>query len=738
MSSNDISLSAAIRTSLISLQTTQTQVDSTQNALSTGLAVNNAVDNPVAYFQSQALTNRASDFSEKKSNIDQGISSLSTALEGINGIESLVQQLKGLTLNAESATASQTSGLVAQYNSLRGQVNTLAQDASYQGLNLIAGTGQTLNISFSTLTASNLTVKSVDVTNGPKGLALSTVVTANGGFAVDFYSNTGIALADLSAQTFLYASTASSLSAGIYTFNYGSATLSIAVASAGSITGSFTSTSQFVDGQTITLQFLGTGSVNSTIQNGNSIAVEYGSGESIIAVSSLLVVDFNALTSNYLASGTYTFSYAGQTVSFTVGSAGATLDTFTTTQTFSNGGPVTLTVAPTSSTGISASGLAQVSNFVGAIQNNNKFAVSNPATNAMINSGGTFVIDFQGLTGVGLNSGFYTFSYGGQELDFNVTSAGSLTGTFSTTAVFFNGAGVTLTLGAVGSAGANLFSANTVLQSTALNLGATASYLGGSLQNSGDFVVEYGANSAAIIATGNTIVVDFNGLTGSTLNSGTFTFNYGGLVLSFVVASAGGGLAGSGAFSNTATFANGLPVTFTLGSGGAANAYNVLGSSGTNITLNLSAQTIGVALNNLSGYTLFTPGQSVYSNTAGNLGVTVASGGTISVGQVTGQFVIASDLTNGINTLLTSLETSLGELQSQAQTVGSNVALLNTRLDFTNNYINLLSAGSGKLTLADLNQEGADLLSLQTRQQLGIQALSFAGQSEKAVLQLFR
>src|ERR1700760_734796 len=114
MSSNDISLSAAIRTSLISLQGTQRNIDTTQNALSTGNKVNNAIDNPVAFFQAQALTNRASDFSEKKDGIDQGISSLSTALEGVNGIESLVQQLKGLALNSESASSSQISGLVSQ------------------------------------------------------------------------------------------------------------------------------------------------------------------------------------------------------------------------------------------------------------------------------------------------------------------------------------------------------------------------------------------------------------------------------------------------------------------------------------------------------------------------------------------------------------------------------------------------------------------------------------------------
>ena len=90
------------------------------------------------------------------------------------------------------------------------------------------------------------------------------------------------------------------------------------------------------------------------------------------------------------------------------------------------------------------------------------------------------------------------------------------------------------------------------------------------------------------------------------------------------------------------------------------------------------------------------------------------------------------------NVLLTQLQSNLFQLRTQSQAIGSNVALLNTRLDFTNNYVNLLTQGGGKLTLADLNEEGANLLSLQTSQQLGIQALSFAGQNERAVLSLFR
>ncbi len=84
------------------------------------------------------------------------------------------------------------------------------------------------------------------------------------------------------------------------------------------------------------------------------------------------------------------------------------------------------------------------------------------------------------------------------------------------------------------------------------------------------------------------------------------------------------------------------------------------------------------------------------------------------------------------------IDTSLNTLRSSAKSIGSNVALLQTRLDFTKQYTNTLEEGSGKLTLADLNEEGANLVALQTRQSLGIQALQFSGQSEQSVLQLLR
>ena len=62
---------------------------------------------------------------------------------------------------------------------------------------------------------------------------------------------------------------------------------------------------------------------------------------------------------------------------------------------------------------------------------------------------------------------------------------------------------------------------------------------------------------------------------------------------------------------------------------------------------------------------------------------------------------------------------------------------MQNRQTFTNAMVNTLQTGSDGLTLADGNLEGANMLALQTRQQLSIQALSLASQANQAVLRLF-
>lgn len=76
-------------------------------------------------------------------------------------------------------------------------------------------------------------------------------------------------------------------------------------------------------------------------------------------------------------------------------------------------------------------------------------------------------------------------------------------------------------------------------------------------------------------------------------------------------------------------------------------------------------------------------------------------------------------------------------LRAQASEFGQNLSTVQIREDFTENMINNLQTGADKLTLADMNEETANMLALQTRQQLGVNSLSMASQAAQSVLQLF-
>jgi flagellin-like hook-associated protein FlgL len=92
---------------------------------------------------------------------------------------------------------------------------------------------------------------------------------------------------------------------------------------------------------------------------------------------------------------------------------------------------------------------------------------------------------------------------------------------------------------------------------------------------------------------------------------------------------------------------------------------------------------------------------------------------------------------SNINNTVTTLNTALSTLQAQTETFGTNASTIQVRQDFTKNLINTLQSGSDQLVLADQNQESANLLTLQTRQQLSISALSISNQAQQAVLKLF-
>jgi flagellin-like hook-associated protein FlgL len=92
---------------------------------------------------------------------------------------------------------------------------------------------------------------------------------------------------------------------------------------------------------------------------------------------------------------------------------------------------------------------------------------------------------------------------------------------------------------------------------------------------------------------------------------------------------------------------------------------------------------------------------------------------------------------SALDTRSDALSNALTSLRSQSSAFGSNLSIVQNRQDFTKNMINTLQTGSDNLVLADTNEEAANLLALQTRQQLSTTALSLANQSAQAVLRLF-
>lgn len=90
-----------------------------------------------------------------------------------------------------------------------------------------------------------------------------------------------------------------------------------------------------------------------------------------------------------------------------------------------------------------------------------------------------------------------------------------------------------------------------------------------------------------------------------------------------------------------------------------------------------------------------------------------------------------------INESVAQVRDALLTLRNFGNSLSNNLTIIQNRQDFTSQTINTLKAGADDLTLADQNEEGANLLALQTRQQLGVTALSLAAQSQQSVLRLF-
>lgn len=126
-----------MRANLFSLQQTSRDFDVTQTRLATGLKVNTALDDPINFFTAQEHRFRATDLAARKDGMSEAIQTIKAANVGVEGINNLIAQAKSLAQSAMSATVSDALIFASQYQTVMTQINQMAADSDYKGVNLL-------------------------------------------------------------------------------------------------------------------------------------------------------------------------------------------------------------------------------------------------------------------------------------------------------------------------------------------------------------------------------------------------------------------------------------------------------------------------------------------------------------------------------------------------------------------------------------------------------------------------
>jgi len=176
-------------------------------------------------------------------------------------------------------------------------------------------------------------------------------------------------------------------------------------------------------------------------------------------------------------------------------------------------------------------------------------------------------------------------------------------------------------------------------------------------------------------------------------------------------------------------------------------AQSALSTSDTNVQSKLSVQydTIRTQIDNMSsdsGYRGLNLLSSVNTLTVNfNEGATSSLNVVGFLGNSTGLSLSAAggnwQTTSSITADSAKMDTAISTLRTNTQTLAANLNIITTRQSFTDSMISTLQTGADNLTLADMNQEGANMLMLQTRQSLGTTSLSMSSQAAQSVLKLF-
>lgn len=163
---DDVSLSKSVRQNLLIFQKASSQIDETSINLTTGKKINEATDNPSAFFTAQSLKHRAQDLSNLLDSMGQVLQTVKAADEGITSISNLVETALAAANSAlQTNDVTERAAYAQQYNTLLEQIEFIAKDSGYNGKNLLGGFGNDLTVYFNEDNTNTLTIAAVDYTD---------------------------------------------------------------------------------------------------------------------------------------------------------------------------------------------------------------------------------------------------------------------------------------------------------------------------------------------------------------------------------------------------------------------------------------------------------------------------------------------------------------------------------------------------------------------------------------------
>lgn len=620
---SDVVLSAALRSNLLSLQSTQKMIDKTQQKLATGLKINSALDGAQQYFAAQSLNNRATDLGRLLDGIGQSIRTIEQANNSVSSLTGLINQADSIATQALDAMAE------------------LRSSASFSGTARVSGV---------TDLTSRAGVNAGDTFTVQVGAGDTTTVTIGAGMGINAL------VSQLNDIENVRANLDSEGRLTIASTNGESLRLANGV---NSITGAASTALTAATG-------LGFTNVNAAASSG-TIAL----GGAATSASTVASTDFDA----------------ADVISISV-----------------NGEPAqTYTVGAADTVGA-------LMTWLNDIEGVN--AVLNETTGDI-----TFSSD---------NGSTIAFTTGGTPVNSSYNAQGD-----GSTAIIGNKLSTTMINDTTGAVAARTDSLNTISGFTSLDNADTIAFDTGS----GSFSVTANQSISAIVDAINTnnlndgLVAAYNDATGE------LSFTMTGTVTNFSMTTSNAGTATSSfGFGNGVVDASGSTTARFTSSGGAANSrlaelqenYNTIRTQIDRIVADSGYAGVNL-LNGVDMTTFFNEGRTSSLTTKG---VDFTAAG---LGLTDADF----SSKEAIDTSVAQVRDALMTLRNFGNSLSNNLSIIQNRQDFTSQTINTLKAGADDLTLADQNEEGANLLALQTRQQLGVTALSLAAQSQQSVLRLF-